>query len=1409
MKSIFTYLLLILLVCNINAQQLQQLDCGSIVFGENLKEVKPTATLTDIIYDATSRNREGIIIDASDVILRSNALVASLHLLPKTDPSLDQLFDSVKIRVIISYKNIKDGVLKTKTQFLKIENTDKNSIGKDQIILENVDWASITVDSFYCSNPELVRTHFQFTTFIMGERNLKPNPTTVMIPPFFSRSVNKAYIGVSWTEVNWATMYDLEWTFVDKFDKNQTPVFRNNATRVRVDSTGYEIPSIFPEGKLFCRVRAVGKDEKNQIITNDWSSTSSALPINEAEIFEQNSKTYQHIATFSEEGKRKDMVSYFDGTSRTRQMVTKLNTDGNPALVAETYYDHEGRQAIVSLPAPYKPEPTYELVGIFSPGSLTASTGSGPYYPSVNDLSIGNNFYNTDIISNIGSIGSISDILDWTKIKDYYSTSPSLSYKSNFNLNESGKPFSKLDFDFLSEVDDCKTALVTPKMSQASGAGKYYSEANDFNSAIHNDFVPNANGYPYFQTIYTPDKTGRKEMAGMAGDELRIGGGHETKVTYVNPSQDELDRVFGNDVGYADNYLKVVTTDPNGQASVSYTNSKGQVIATALSGNNPDNLRPVEKDPIFNNTIDVVAQNNNLDYNFESSLATQSFYIDQDRTNVNINYTIDPASLNMAVSCETGRFCYDCVRNVTIELKDECGEPVMDKIIELGSITDTTSSNLARCNYTSAFTFNDNRVLNKGTYTITKKLSVNVENRDAYIDHFIKKDTACFQPTVKEPVCLPPPTCVECTFEIVENNNIKALKRNIGNNINCIYQCPENKKPVYDMDTYASLLRDMRPGGQYGCIDATSVGKFKISVFNTLNILRSNNESGTDMNFDYKHPFFPYLNADGSEAKINCNTLTADEYVEAEAFVEGGQRFVRPQSIYLQKLSEIWQESWGESLIPYHPEYAYLEWSNDNISAQNFNTLINNTVSYEGAVNNGFFPTNEVLNASFVNIDPYMSTNPTASTAMLTTLSAIGEGEHVYNIFEMTKQITVCDLPVYKTSRSALMACISGNRIENFTPEQKQFAWETFKGIYMGKRAVIIDEQRNAALVTPGNRLHGRLNNFCVDESSFIDRCLPCESGSDDLKTLLKKAQRKILHPLCWPNRAGTAVISTPDGRRWVTADEAGAYAIMDWVTCSNTCPIAFEFMTFVNAVAMQRTITDPFSITDYPSIKLPEAMIKGFANPNSTTYKWLPQVISSNKMVVDVLDKKDSQAKFEFSADSKVPWKDLKFFSCLNNLEAKSLLSSPSDGLYSISAFDQESNEYKLKLKVIKGLDFVNCSTIPLSSGIISIDKGKFYFSDPKNIKQKEPQLINPNGIKGRHKLMCCLKPSLKIIPARSCESTTQLIAQAEILALKIERAQRLKDSLTLAYNKKCMADVNEHLTVSFDQPIYHFTLF
>ena len=94
-----------------------------------------------------------------------------------------------------------------------------------------------------------------------------------------------------------------------------------------------------------------------------------------------------------------------------------------------------------------------------------------------------------------------------------------------------------------------------------------------------------------------------------------------------------MDRIFGNDVGYADNYLKTITTDDNGQSTVVYTNAKGQVVATALSGTNPDNLSPVARDAIFTNTIDVVAQNNNLTYDYASSFATQSVYIDQDRTN--------------------------------------------------------------------------------------------------------------------------------------------------------------------------------------------------------------------------------------------------------------------------------------------------------------------------------------------------------------------------------------------------------------------------------------------------------------------------------------------------------------------------------------------------------------------------------------------------------------------------------------------------------------------------------------------------------------------------------------------------------------------------------------------------------
>ena len=60
----------------------------------------------------------------------------------------------------------------------------------------------------------------------------------------------------------------------------------------------------------------------------------------------------------------------------------------------------------------------------------------------------------------------------------------------------------------------------------------------------------------------------------MAGKDFQIGSGRETKYYYAVPSQQELYRVFGNEVGRASNYTKMITEDANNQLHVQYLNSK-------------------------------------------------------------------------------------------------------------------------------------------------------------------------------------------------------------------------------------------------------------------------------------------------------------------------------------------------------------------------------------------------------------------------------------------------------------------------------------------------------------------------------------------------------------------------------------------------------------------------------------------------------------------------------------------------------------------------------------------------------------------------------------------------------------------------------------------------------------------
>jgi RHS repeat-associated protein len=168
-------------------------------------------------------------------------------------------------------------------------------------------------------------------------------------------------IPVQWTAIKGADEYDLEWAYIDSTallnnrygnPVNAQLVFENNASRVTVKDNTYRIPLLYDNGGvLYYRVRAV-QQKGNARVETAWSSNSLPGGLGIYNFCgHQRNLNWQSSLTFAEEGKRKAVVQYYDGSLRSRQTVTKDNST-NTTLVSESFYDYQGRPVVNVLPAP-------------------------------------------------------------------------------------------------------------------------------------------------------------------------------------------------------------------------------------------------------------------------------------------------------------------------------------------------------------------------------------------------------------------------------------------------------------------------------------------------------------------------------------------------------------------------------------------------------------------------------------------------------------------------------------------------------------------------------------------------------------------------------------------------------------------------------------------------------------------------------------------------------------------------------------------------------------------------------------------------------------------------------------------------------------------------------------------------
>ncbi|MRG44747.1 hypothetical protein GFS24_06460 [Chitinophaga sp. SYP-B3965] len=540
----------------------------------------------------------------------------------------------------------------------------------------------IFIDRQYDRDPNVTETN---SPFIIPTPAKTTNNGALRSVAFDDPVESGGKVLVGWLVDEPSEHYDLDWTFIDEesnFGKQlvlEQPathaMFRNNFTRVTIDANHYPITLVHQAKFLLVRVRGVSME--NGIRKEcGWGDI---LVYSLDNSWHQTEKNWQYNATYAEEGKKKEIISYADGSLRNRQSVTVANAGTSSSedadkyvVVQEMIYDEFGRPAMKILPAPLKEK---EI----------------KYYPSL-------------------------------------------------HLNEDLLPY-----NFANMYGTSSTSPDKPDQLFGNGASTYYSPNNPF---LNDDiagikFVPDAKKYPFSVTRYTPDNTGRVKIQGGVGETFQPGEDGKTNMFfYGKPEAWELDRLFGNDVGFAHHYLKKMSVDPNGQVSISYENASGKVIATALTGAAPANLKPLASQPVVasKTTPLLIPSQFRFDPSRLTLTATANYMVSLPNQSFQVDYSVEQLMAKYQIQNNgqpEGEICSNCYYSIKITVSDDDGN--IETVITQPSFA---GSKFSDCDLdqpkVESFTYIPRKI---GTYYIRFELGMSEDVIAEFTDDYIKRNT--------------------------------------------------------------------------------------------------------------------------------------------------------------------------------------------------------------------------------------------------------------------------------------------------------------------------------------------------------------------------------------------------------------------------------------------------------------------------------------------------------------------------------------------------------------------------------------------------------------------------------------------------------------------------------------------
>jgi RHS repeat-associated protein len=687
-----------------------------------------------------------------------------------------------------------------------------------------------------------------------------------------------------------------------------------------------------------------------------------------------------------------------------------------------------------------------------------------------------------------------------------------IQYQANLNLfngQASSQQNPAAFFDLSDKIATGADLYKTIALSTATGTSRYYSPNNDELNTGPNKNIPDAEGFPYTVTRYTPDATGRILAQSGVGPAHKMGSGRETKYYYGTPSQEELDGLFGTEVGEYSHYFKNMVRDANGQMSVSYSDMHGRTIATALAGESPDNLLALNiNDPAHypgqagsSFTRNLLSSNTNVVKN-NAIEAINTLLVAAAPTNYTFKYDLAPDKLELA-RCTPAvpvPLCYDCLYDLEISITDESGDtpPLSWKFSNISITPDdtcTTGTPLFTQVSGSPATITGSNIefthqfLEVGSYSVRKTLTLSEASLEYYKQQYL---------TIGKGICKTEQQLIDSVYSVLYQTsdcNIPASAPcdscraqlgtpqefqtayllSLGNppltptlqaqilaayteaNENCNSICNETSQLTGSKRDM--MLADMMPyGGQY----ATDIPVPPLvqgsgtSMYNKYNIFQTT--FNPSIQPYYKKP----KAANGSYDFYRDALGNIDPQIHPDGTLTNLSGLA-PNDFTNQFVNE-----WANALLPYHPEYArlkYVEGTLEPANVYNWIHTFNNTNTYAAAQTAGYIMT------GIGNINDPFYTVPSLPTSYKTDMASWINNSYAgsnYSLWQMARAQVRCQ------NDPNQQACIANSltpggaptKIPPFqditTTTDKDKMWEAFRGLYAAAR----DNQVNTWIAT-------------------------------------------------------------------------------------------------------------------------------------------------------------------------------------------------------------------------------------------------------------------------------------------------------------------------------------------------------